>query len=180
MPAWALIAIGAGSVLLLAGVVAIVILSLRAVERRALLRLIGRAEAIESASAALISVVERLAEGSDDEIEVFADDPESVERRALHEVNTRARIVREEVDVMPVPGKLLHVAEALADAAYLVEQESGRVTDDCVGPAALEVIAEVDLAGVKEYVNKARVLIGGACEVCGVDDTAVYGGGLYL
>ncbi len=180
MPAWALIALGAGLMLLVAAAVAVAILGWRTYVSRTMLRLVGRSEAIFAAADALIDTVERLSEASDEEIELFADDPESIERRALAEVRSRANILATELDHMPLPRKLVATAEALADAAYLVCRQADIVEDDDTGLKALEALGSIDLGSVRAYTQKARSVMRQACDECGVDDTAVYGGGLYL
>jgi hypothetical protein len=175
-----MIAIGVGAALLLAAAVALVILGWRSYQRRLLLRLVVRTEAVEAASAALIEAVSRLSATSDEEIEVFADEVDSVERRALAEVRSRASMIADEIDHLAVPKRLLPAAEAIADAAFVVSEQAGMVDDQLTGVASLEALAMIDLVKVRGYARKARMLVTGACEVCGLDETAVYGGGLYL
>jgi len=152
----------------------------RAYVRRALLRLLVRAEAVDALAAALLDTFNRLASGSDDELEVFADEPESSERRTLYEIRARANILADELDRMPLPKKIQPAAEALADAAYVLCEQASCVHDSDFGEAALDHLASIDLARVKAYVKKARHLVTGTCDVCGLDEMAVYGGGLYL
>jgi hypothetical protein len=180
LPVWAWVVVVVAALIVVAAVVAAVIFGWRAYRRRVLLRLLARAEAVEAAASALVDAATRLAAGSDEELERFADDPDYVERRTLGEVHSRARMLVDELDRMPVPRKLETVAEALADAAFVVAQEASRVGDDVTGPAALENLASTDLALVGAYTKKARVLLVEACEACGLGETAVYGGGLYL
>ena len=180
MPEWAWM-VAAGAVLLvLAAGVAIYMVLHRRYTRRALMRLIVKAEAVDAAGDALSDVARQVGEGEYEVAEAFAFDPDSVERRALAEVHDRAAILVGELDAMPMPKRLVPVAGALADAAYTVREQAGCVKDGHVGPEALEALAEVDLGLVDTYRKKARILISEACEHYGLDDTAVYGGGLYL
>lgn len=180
MPLWAWLAIVGGALLVVGAAVALVIVGRRAYTRRAMLRLLVSAEAIEAAETALVDTFERLAGGSDADLEVFADEPQSAERSALGEVVSRARMLADELDRIALPRTLIPVAEALADAAHVVGEQAGLVTGEMVGPEALEALGRIDLAHVRAYTRKARSLTLGACEVCGLDETAVYGGGLYL
>ncbi len=180
MPVWAWVAIGVGVALIGAAVAAGVWFGLRALERRMLLKLVVRAEAVDAASQALVDVVERLSVAADEEIEEFADDPDSTERRTLAEVRSRGMMLADELDHMAMPKKLVPAADALADAAFVLAREAGCVTDEDTGPEALDKLGSLDLSGVVAYGEKARNLIAGACDACGLQETAVYGGGLYL
>lgn len=171
---------GIGVALLVAAVVVLAVVGWRAYRRKMLLRLLVRAEAVQAAAEALRETVGRIAVASDEEIQTFADDPESVERRALAEVRSRAGILYDELDRMSLPRSLVPVAEALADAAYATYEQAGCINDEDTGTVALDRLADIRLERVRTYSMKARTLVAGACDVCGLDDTAVYGGGLYL
>lgn len=180
MPVWAWIAIALGVLLLVGAAAALGVFAWRAYEQRLLLKLVVRTEAVEAASAALIDAVSRLASASDEELEHFADDVDSVERRVLHEVANRGSILAVELDHMALPARLVPVAEALSDAAFVIGEEAGRVHDDSRGPRSLEELGGMDLGRVRGYTSKARFTLTGTCDACGLDETAVYGGGLYL
>ncbi len=180
MPVWATIAMVAGGTALLVGVGAAGVLAWRTFVRRRLLRLVAKAEAVGASAKALADVLVRLAEASDEALEEFACDPESSERRALHEVTVRATMLTEELDRMPLPRGLIVLAEELGDAAYVVARESGRVNDQALGAEALDELSSVDLAAVRGYTLRARRSLVDACEAAGLDETVVYGGGLYL
>jgi hypothetical protein len=180
MPPWAWIVIASGAVLIIVAAAAIVVLARRSYHRRMLLRLVVATEAVEAATNGLGDVIARLAVASDEELEIFADEPDSAERRALAEVHSRGRMIRDELDHIAMPKKFLPAAEAIADAAHLVAEQAACVGDDHVGMRALDELAGIDLARVRSYTQAARILVNGACEVCGLDETAVYGGGLYL
>jgi hypothetical protein len=166
--------------LLAAAVTAAVFFGGRRYTRRALMRLIVRAEAVDAAADALIGVVEQIGSATEEDAAAFADDAESVERRALHELHARAAIIVDELDHMPLPKRLVPVAEALSDAAFVVREQSECVGDDDRGQEALERLASVDVEQVQSYREKAHILLGEMCDSCGLDDRAVYGGGLYL
>lgn len=180
VPVWAWVVIGVGALLVLGAGIAAFWFGRKELTRRALLRLVVRAEAVEAAEKALEDSVRRLASAGDTELEQFADDPESVERRTMGEVASRARLLADELDRMAVPRSLVHVADSLADAAFLIAQEAERVRDEDVGPVAFDRLAAIDLKLARQYAEKARLHVIDACDVCGLEDTAVYGGGLYL
>jgi hypothetical protein len=180
VPLWAWIAIGAGVVALVAGGIAIGVFAWRAAEERYALRLVRSREGVDFVRQALGDSLSRLAEGSEAELRAFASDPDSAERRALHEVASRAHLLADELDVTPLPRSLIPAAEALADAAYLISTEASRVKDMDTGETALVELGEIDLETVEAYYNAALAAVRQACEACAVEDAAVYGGGLYL
>jgi hypothetical protein len=180
VPVWAVIAIVVGALLLVAALAGGAWLGWRAYERRVLLRLVVRTEAVEAVAQALEDVLTRLAEGADAELTAFANDPESGERRALHEVRRRAEILKDELDHMPLPRRFTPLAEALADGAFMVAREAGLVPDDATGAAALDAVARINLDDVRGYVTRARFQTTEECEAWGLEETNVYGGGLYL
>ncbi len=179
MPIGAIIAIAVG-VLLLALAVVGAVFGWRAYERRVLLRIVGRTEALEAALAALVDVVTRLAGSSDEELAHFADDPDSGERRVLHDIALKTTIIRDELDHMPLPRAFVGLAEFVADSAFMVGREAGRVEDEQLGGDALERLAGTDLSLAKDYVLASRRMLIDVCTAHGLDDMAVYGGGLYL
>lgn len=180
MPLWAWIAIGAGIVALIAAGVAAGVLAYRAAEERYVMRLVQWREGVDFVRQALGDSMGRLAEGSDAELRDFAENPDSAERRALHEVATRARMLADELDVTPLPKSLTSTADSLADAAYLIAREAGRVTDEVRGDAALEALGRIDLDAVETYYRAALNAVTAVCEAHGIDESAIYGGGLYL
>ena len=180
MPLWAWIAIGAGIVAVVATGVALGVYGTRTAEERYLMRIVRSREGVEFVRLALGDTLSRLAEGSEAELHDFARDPESVERRALAEGAARARLLVDELDSTPLPKSIVPAAESLADAAYLIAQEASKVNPEHVGDAALDDLGSIDLDAVETYYAAAIAAVQQVCEVCGVDDSAVYGGGLYL
>jgi hypothetical protein len=152
----------------------------RGARKRALLGLLVRLEGVEAVGQALVDVVTHLVDASDEELEAFACDPSAVDRRALEEVRVRASMIADELDRMPLPRPLIPVAEAVADAAFVTAREAGRVSESDEPQQALEHLSEVDLVLARGYAKQARMRMADACEMCGLTDTAVYGGGLYL
>jgi hypothetical protein len=181
VPLWGVIALVLGAVLLLGALGVMAFLGWRSLERRYLLRLISRREAVYAVRQALEDAVVRLAEGSDEQLELFADDPDSQERKMLHEVRIRAQILRDELDTMSLPKRLIPAAEALGDAAYIVGKEAGKIQDKDTGPIVLTELGTIDLGTVAEVFERAAAAVSLTCQVCEVEeDAAVYGGGLYL
>jgi hypothetical protein len=178
---WGWIAVGAGSVLVGIALVVGAIYGWRAVERRYLLRLISRREAVYAVRQALEDALSRLAEGSDEQLHHFSQDADALERRTLHEVWIRARILSEELDTMPLPRRLIPAAQRLADAAHEVSVEAGKVHDDDRDDLALEALASIDLSAIAAVFDTASVEVSRICTLCSVEeDASVYGGGLYL
>lgn len=181
MPLWGGIALGTGAVLLFAALGVMGFLSYRALERRYLVRLISRREAVFAVRQALEEAVVRLAEGSDEQLSLFADDPDSQERKMLHEVRIRAQILKDELDTMSLPKRLVPAAEALGDAAFIVNRESAKIRDNDSGPVVLSELGTIDLGTVAEVFERAAAAVALTCQVLDVEeDAAVYGGGLYL
>ena len=177
---WAVFAIVLGVLLVLAACAAAGWFGWQYLERRILLRLLVRAEAVEAAVQALEDTVGRLDSAGKAELSAFADDPDSSERRALHEVQSRAQLLQEELDQMPLPRSVVPLAESLADAAYLTALEAGCITDRDTGKAAVKKLKSLDLESVRAYVAQAHARVSTTCAALGLEDTAVYGGGLYL
>ena len=181
MPLWGVIALVTGAALLLGALGVMAYLGWRALERRYLLRLISRREAVFAVRQALEDAVVRLAEGSDEQLALFADDPDSQERKMLHEVRIRAQILRDELDSMSLPKRLVPAADALGDAAYIVNKEAAKIRDADKGPVVLTELGTIDLGTVAEVFERAAAAVSLTCQVCDVEeDAAVYGGGLYL
>ena len=181
MPVWAeVVLVVIGVLVLLAAAAAAAVFGWRAYTRRLVLRLVVRAEAIEAAGQALLDAVGRLASADDETLAEFATDPESPERRVMHDVSTRAHMLAYEIDRMPLPRSLVPVAEALADAAVVIDREASHVQDPHEGHSALDALTNIDLEAVRAYLASAHMRLTEECVTHGLDDMAVYGGGLYL
>ncbi|PKQ17295.1 MAG: hypothetical protein CVT67_00335 [Actinobacteria bacterium HGW-Actinobacteria-7] len=180
MPIWAVIVTIIGTIALMAALAAAAWYGWRTFERRSLLRIVVRTEAVEAAGQALFDVFSRLAEAGDEELTAFADEPESSERRALYEVALKADMISDELDRMRLPRSLIAVAGSVADAAFLVSKEARAVDESDTGDVALEHMSAVDLATVRAYTDQARRRVHESCVECGLEETNVYGGGLYL
>jgi hypothetical protein len=148
--------------------------------RRYLIRLISRKESISASLRTLEAVLRHLADDSDEALLEFAQDVESLDRRALAEEHQRCIVLTDELATMPMPKRLVPVANALADVAEAVAQESGRIGDQQSADEVLDGLQAVDLDRIGECLAKAEGLIDEACEYYGVEEAAVYGGGLYI
>jgi len=180
VPLWGWILVGVGAVLALGGLFVATVFTLRAGERRAAQRLIAWREGVDFVRQALADSLRRLAEGTDDELRTFADNPDSVERRALVEVASRSALLADEIDSTSLPKALVPAAVALGDAAYLIARESAKVQAGMQGASTLEALGSIDLEAVETYYQAALASVENACESCGLEDANVYGGGLYL
>ena len=172
MVLWGWIAVGAGSVLVVLALTVGGFYGWRALERRYLLRLISRREAVYATRLALEDTLSRLAEGSDDQLHHFARDVDSLERRALQEVWTRARYLSDELDTMPLPKRLVPAAGMLADAAFAVSHEAGKVHDDDYDDLALDALGSIDLSAIATIFEAARLEISRVCELCSLEEDA--------
>ena len=148
--------------------------------RRHLIRIVGRREGVLASRRTLEAVLRHLADEDDEKREIFASHPEDEDRKALSEVSRRMEIATEELDTMPLPRSLWPAAAALADAAYVIGEEAGRVGEsDDPGRvfAALDDIDVDRVVGVFEYADN---LVRAASERYRLDEASVYGGGLYI
>lgn len=148
--------------------------------RRSVRHMVPKMQTIDASRKSLDSVLSHLAQLSDDDLIVFAGDPGAVDRVALAEVEQKMRLLRDELDITPLPADATVVAEGLADAAHLVAQESGRIHDDMSFDEVLAALAQIDLAKIADVVASADLILKSACEEYRIEDAAVYGGGLYI
>ena len=148
--------------------------------RRHLVGLIGRRENLLASKRTLEAVMRHLADESDELLIEFAANPESEDRRALVETASRMRMLTDDLDVIPLPKALVPLGDALADAAFVLAEESGRVQAVLDADAVLTALGTVDLARVEGEYDRAARLLDEMCDDYGVEDAAVYGGGLYI
>ncbi|MDO8987121.1 MAG: hypothetical protein Q7V14_02740 [Coriobacteriia bacterium] len=150
------------------------------VTRRSVRFMVPKMQTIDASRKSLGSVLCHLAQLSDDDLILFAGDPDAVDRVALAEVEQKMRLLRDELDSTPLPADAIVVAQALADAAHLIAQESGRIHDDMGFDAVLAALADIDLAQIADVAVSADLILKSACEEYRIEDAAVYGGGLYI
>ncbi len=147
--------------------------------RKAIIGLVARREAIAAGRRALEDVVSELAEGSDERMMAFATDSGSENRRSLDDVYHRMTMVADELEVRAVPALMVGTADALGHAARAIADEAAKV--ERVEPdEVLEGLAAIDLAAVSTALEDADEVLRAVSEVYGVEEAAVYGGGLYI
>jgi len=150
------------------------------VERRLVLRMVPKMQNIEASKRSLDAVMLHLLEDSDEALLEFARSADSVDRIALTEVEQRMRLLRDELDLMSLPNEVVPLATALADAAHVIAEESGRVHEGMDADAALAALAQINLSRVADQTVSASLVLKSACEEYRIEDAAVYGGGLYI
>jgi hypothetical protein len=180
VPVWALIALGVGFALLIGGLAIGAVFASRGVFRRYLVRLVSRAGEIDAARRAVDDIVARIAVESDAQLEHFADDPDAGERRALKEMAGRAKALADELDGMPVPKRLVPAAEALGDAAYVIQREAGKIPDAARGREAIDALGTIELSDLGRYWRVARDELERVSRSAGIALEMPEGRGLYL
>jgi hypothetical protein len=180
VPAWLWIVIAIGSAAVVTAIVVVAMMVWNGIAKRYVVQLLGKREEARSVRRALEDIVNHLREGSDAKRAEFADDPEALDRHSLAELSDRARVLAEEVNTMPVPAKMVAAAEALADAADILSEESGRVGEGTIGDEVLEAFAAIDLGRVDRIFEHAYALIAAVLDAYHVDDSTAFGGGLYI
>lgn len=180
MPVLVWIAIGVGGAALVTVAVVLSVSAWNRFVRGYIVQLLGKREEARTVRRAFEDIVTLLREGSDSDRGEFADDPEAVERHSLVELALRARELAEETNTMPLPKRLIQAAEALADAADILAEEAGRVGEGALGDEALEALGTIDLSRIDRIYEHAFAQVDAVRDVYHVDETAVYGGGLYI
>ncbi len=180
VPVWILIVVGAVVLLIAALAVSWFVFGRRALVRRYLIGLVGRRESVRASKRTLEAVMRHLADETDEALTHFAENPAAEDRRSLVEVRDQMRVLADELDTRPMPSRLVRVAEELADAAFVVAEEAGRISDDMEGDEVFSALAEIDLGRVATQAEEADHWIDEARVEYEVEDAAVYGGGLYI
>jgi hypothetical protein len=147
--------------------------------RRYVVVLISKRERVSAALAIVAQLVPALARATDGDLVAFALDTTSDERKTLEELAERMGFLTEELATMPLPKHLWDAANELSDAAGLLGAQTGALGGK-EGTEALDALAGIDLAKVIGHMDTANTQLGDMAERYGVDDTAVYGGGLYI
>ncbi len=179
MAAWAWLAI-LGGLLALGGLALGVVALWRQYKRNTVLGLIGHREELVSVRRSFVEVVSVLKELDQAALMRFETDRDDVNRRALADVAGQAALLRDELDLMPVPSEAVPAAEALADAAWYLECEVGRLGGNQTVKEILATLGQIDLSQFDAAVRAADASITAACTACRIEDRAVYGGGLYI
>lgn len=181
VPQWVwFVALGVLAVLLLGAAYLGGRLAYRRMNRRYLVGVVGRREGVLASQRTLEAVIRHLADEDDAKLEYFATHPEDADRKALDEVARRMEIVTDELDTMPLPRPLHSAAMALADAAYIIAREAGRVGESSDQETVFSALAEVDVGLAADAVSAADARVAEASERFELDEASVYGGGLYI
>jgi len=181
MPSWVTyVLVGFGVLLIVAGALVGGWLFYQRQVRRAVVRLFSAREAVQSAATALENVLDHLSAADDETLTSFASDLNQEDRRVLHEISLKMRIVGEDLAGLPLPKAAWPTATLLERAAFRISEEAGRVGDLTDPVAVLEALAAVDTATVRQVRKTADDELDVLRERYGVEDTAVYGGGLYI
>lgn len=152
----------------------------RRVVRRYLVGLIARRENLEASRRALEQVVSHLADAQDEALMEFAQEPASEDRRTFHEVAQRMGLLRDDLDHMRLPARVIPIAEQMADSAYLIALEAGKIRDDMAPDEVLEAVGTIDLAAISSHLDETRRVLEASCGEYDIQEAAVYGGGLYI
>lgn len=180
VPAWAWVAGVASAVTLLVALSFATWLAWRRIVRYQLMKVVSRREGVLASRRTLEAVARHLADEDDERLTYFATHPESEDRRALAETAERMKIVAEELDTVALPKALWSAAGGLADAAFVVAEEAGRVGENAGPEEVLDGIEQMDLDRVEQVFSAADARVRDACERFDFDEAAVYGGGLYI
>lgn len=177
---WVYVIIAVAGIALVAAIVIAAMLLWQRQVRLALIGLTGRREAVMAAYRALESVFSALADSDVDELTAFATDPTSVHRKSLEELQTRMKIQADELADLPLPKAQWKAADLLGVAAGRLASEVGGVGEAQDPEAVLEAVGAVDVAAITEALNPANEEIDRLLVEMGIEDAAVYGGGLYI
>jgi hypothetical protein len=177
---WVYVIIAVAGVALVAAIVIAAMLLWQRQVRLALIGLTGRREAVGAAYRALETVFAALADSDVEQLTAFATDPTSEHRKSLEELHTRMRMQAEELADLPLPKAQWKAADLLGVAAGRLAAEVGRVGEASDPEAVLEADGSIDVTGVTEALDPANAEIDRLLEEQGIEDPAVYGGGLYI
>jgi hypothetical protein len=181
VPQWAWWAAAVGAVLLLAaGGYFGGTWAYRRMSRGYLIQVVGRREGVLASRRTLEAVIRHLADEDEEKLEYFAEHPDDVDRRSLIEVARRMEIATEELDTMPLPRALWPAAAALADAAYIIGEEAGRVGESADPDEVFTALADIDITRAADAFDMADAEVKAVSERFELDEAAVYGGGLYI
>jgi hypothetical protein len=148
--------------------------------RKSLVGLYSEREEVGAAYKAFRELLDHLVEGDESVWSPFCSDPTSEDRRALAELGRRMEIVRDELKRTPLPKGFWHVAELLETAASTLAEEVAEVGEGATPDEVLRAIAGLDLRAVSDAYRQAEVELDELLEAHGIEDPAVYGGGLWV
>ena len=159
---WVPFAVGFGAVLIIVIVALLVRGSYRKSTRRVIERMIQEKEAIR----ALVGGVTEARRRGD--------------ATGLIDLKTRAEIIVDELDLMPAPKKLIPLVEALADIAFLIEDELRTINEQATPQLSLAMLAALDTNHLGELLLSAEERLDQYALLYGIAEVAVYKGGLYV
>lgn len=172
--------VAAVGVLLIAGIVVGSIFLWRREVRRSFLGLVGRREAIRAAYRGLEAVFAALADETPEAVAQFATDPASVQRKALEELHVRMTVQVDELQAIALPKEFWRAADLLQAAASRLRDEVCRINQAPTPEAVLDGVAALDVAGIRSAIAAAGEELDRKSGDVGVQDSVVYGGGLYI
>ncbi len=172
--------IGVGAVISL-GVVAWVIRALyRSSVRRSIRGLVQSKEAVKALLGGITeSRLRLMSPTAADKRIAFANDMDSTERMGFADLNSRARILVDELDAMPVPKRVMPIAEALGDIAFLAERAVDTVYGT-KGDAAIEALQSIDVERLTNAMETVEERLEQLAVFYGITEITVYKGGLYV
>jgi hypothetical protein len=147
--------------------------------RRALVALVGRKESLLAAERALKGLLIALCDAPDAALERFACDPTSEDRRAFGDLADRMAILADELSRVEHPSVLDPMVEQMVACAREMAEAAASAAGR--GPIeALDAVSAVDLGTISAHVRETDARLHALATAHGVDDPAVYGGGLYI
>lgn len=176
------VAVGA-TVLLVALIVVVCLIALlvyRRYIRSLLVWLIAHREKIRASRHTLATILRYLVDESDEALLAFASDNDNDNRKALAEIANRMSITREELDMKRVPSVLLPATIELADCAHVVFDVAEWLNSGTSENEILHRLGVIDLKPVVQQCDLTDSILLALCDRFNIDDSVVYGGGLYL
>lgn len=172
--------VGVGAVISL-GIVAWVIRVLyRSSVRRSIRNLVQSKEAVKALVGGIAESRSRLmSPQADDKRIAFANDMNSIERLGFADLNSRARILVDELDAMPIPKRVMPIAEALGDIAFLAERAVDTVYGT-KGNDAIDTLNAIDVERLTTAMETVEERLEQLAVFYGITEITVYKGGLYV
>lgn len=148
--------------------------------RRSIMHLIGYRERITASRKTLETVVDHLLSGSESTLLSFASNSADDNRRALSETGARMLITRDELDIRRLHPLAHRAAEELADVAHVIALCALPYEGDISPGESLDALSAINLKAVAEQYRIADTLLAELAIAYDVDESVVYGGGLYI
>jgi len=148
--------------------------------RRSTMHLIGYRERITASRKTMEAVLEHLASTNESGLLLFATHSTDENRRTLTEISSRMLITRDELDIRRLHPITHKAAEELADAAHLIAIYTLPYEGNMSPAETLDALSCIDLRAIAEQYLIADTLLVELCIAYDVDESVVYGGGLYI